>query len=129
LDFDNKLGMIMSFFFSFLFFKINIHSGIWPESPSFSDTDMPAVPPGWKGQCQSGEGFNASSCNRFVAETLSSSGFIFHFTNQKWHLEEIIKRDLRHNNISESLVFNRDECYRLPHGFCHLQWLTILWNI
>ncbi|KAG4388553.1 hypothetical protein GLYMA_09G195100v4 [Glycine max] len=43
-----------------------IDTGIWPESPSFSDTDMPAVPPGWKGQCQSGEGFNASSCNRKV---------------------------------------------------------------
>ncbi|KAL9327289.1 hypothetical protein ACSQ67_007934 [Phaseolus vulgaris] len=43
-----------------------IDTGIWPESPSFSDTDMPAVPPGWKGQCQSGESFNASSCNRKV---------------------------------------------------------------
>ncbi|XP_027347404.1 subtilisin-like protease SBT3.5 [Abrus precatorius] len=43
-----------------------IDTGIWPESPSFSDTDMPAVPPGWKGQCQSGEAFNASSCNRKV---------------------------------------------------------------
>ncbi|KAL5172975.1 Subtilisin-like protease SBT3.5 [Glycine soja] len=43
-----------------------IDTGIWPESPSFSDTDMPAVPPGWKGQCQSGEGFNSSSCNRKV---------------------------------------------------------------
>ncbi|XP_058767757.1 subtilisin-like serine-protease S isoform X2 [Vicia villosa] len=43
-----------------------IDTGIWPESPSFSDTDMPAVPPGWKGQCQSGEAFNASTCNRKV---------------------------------------------------------------
>ncbi|KAK7262797.1 hypothetical protein RJT34_30378 [Clitoria ternatea] len=43
-----------------------IDTGIWPESPSFSDTDMPAVPPGWKGQCQSGEAFNASSCNMKV---------------------------------------------------------------
>ncbi|CAL5197359.1 unnamed protein product [Lathyrus oleraceus] len=43
-----------------------IDTGIWPESPSFGDTDMPAVPPGWKGQCQSGEAFNASTCNRKV---------------------------------------------------------------
>ncbi|CAK8561845.1 unnamed protein product [Lathyrus sativus] len=43
-----------------------IDTGIWPESPSFSDTDMPGVPPGWKGQCQSGEAFNASTCNRKV---------------------------------------------------------------
>ncbi|KAL2334145.1 hypothetical protein Fmac_015358 [Flemingia macrophylla] len=45
--------------------KISMYR-IWPESPSFSDTDMPAVPPGWKGQCQHGEAFNASSCNRKV---------------------------------------------------------------
>ncbi|CAL0314251.1 unnamed protein product [Lupinus luteus] len=39
-------------------------SRIWPESPSFRDTDLPPVPPGWKGKCQPGEEFNASSCNR-----------------------------------------------------------------
>ncbi|KAL3525131.1 hypothetical protein ACH5RR_013503 [Cinchona calisaya] len=43
-----------------------IDTGIWPESPSFSDADMPPVSVGWKGQCQSGEAFNASTCNRKV---------------------------------------------------------------
>lgn len=41
-----------------------LDTGVWPESPSFSDHGMPAPPRKWKGVCQEGQNFNASSCNR-----------------------------------------------------------------
>ncbi|GAU48418.1 hypothetical protein TSUD_186980 [Trifolium subterraneum] len=50
-------------------------SRIWPESPSFSDTDMPEVPLGWKGRCQSGEAFNASTCNRIISASQAFAGY------------------------------------------------------
>nr|CAD1830247.1 unnamed protein product [Ananas comosus var. bracteatus] len=41
-----------------------LDTGVWPESPSFSDHQMPPLPSGWQGVCQDGENFNSSSCNR-----------------------------------------------------------------
>ncbi|XP_071687689.1 subtilisin-like protease SBT1.2 [Rutidosis leptorrhynchoides] len=41
-----------------------LDTGVWPESPSFDDQDMPRVPKKWRGVCQQGENFNSSNCNK-----------------------------------------------------------------
>ncbi|KAK8955585.1 Subtilisin-like protease SDD1 [Platanthera guangdongensis] len=41
-----------------------LDTGVWPESPSFSDSEMPPIPSRWKGVCQSGECFDSTNCNR-----------------------------------------------------------------
>ncbi|KAL8492020.1 hypothetical protein ACS0TY_023575 [Phlomoides rotata] len=43
-----------------------IDTGIWPESLSFRDDGMTAIPARWKGSCQGGEGFNSSLCNKKI---------------------------------------------------------------
>ncbi|KAI3446171.1 hypothetical protein Pfo_002836 [Paulownia fortunei] len=40
-----------------------LDSGIWPESESFKNDGMEAVPLRWKGICQEGQEFNRSNCN------------------------------------------------------------------
>ncbi|GFY89720.1 subtilisin-like serine endopeptidase family protein [Actinidia rufa] len=41
-------------------------TGVWPESESFRDVGMGAIPSRWKGVCQQGEEFNRSDCNRKI---------------------------------------------------------------
>ncbi|XP_014753845.1 CO(2)-response secreted protease isoform X2 [Brachypodium distachyon] len=41
-----------------------IDSGVWPESPSFNDVGMGAVPARWRGVCMEGPDFNKTNCNK-----------------------------------------------------------------
>ncbi|XP_031497913.1 subtilisin-like protease SBT3.9 isoform X6 [Nymphaea colorata] len=54
-----------------------IDTGIWPESQSFNDEGLGAVPSKWRGRCDGGELFNTSNCNnKIVGARFFAKGII-----------------------------------------------------
>ncbi|KAG2535036.1 hypothetical protein PVAP13_9NG045000 [Panicum virgatum] len=41
-----------------------LDTGVWPERPSYDDTGFGPVPADWKGECEKGNDFSASACNK-----------------------------------------------------------------
>lgn len=57
-----------------------LDTGVWPERRSLSDRNLPPVPARWRGGCDAGPGFPASSCNRkLVGARFFSQGHGAHF--------------------------------------------------
>ncbi|XP_024170228.1 subtilisin-like protease SBT3.5 isoform X1 [Rosa chinensis] len=55
-----------------------LDTGIWPESEVFNDEDLGPIPSQWKGQCVSGQQFNASTAcnNKLIGAKYYIDGFL-----------------------------------------------------
>src|SRR6266540_3145416 len=53
-----------------------VDTGIWPEHPSFADTDYGPAPAGWHGECESGEQWAQSDCtDKLIGARYFEKGF------------------------------------------------------
>ncbi|KAL4334244.1 hypothetical protein GQ457_07G025000 [Hibiscus cannabinus] len=53
-----------------------LDTGVWPELKSFDDSQLGPVPSHWKGRCEVGKNFSASSCNKkLIGAKFFSKGY------------------------------------------------------
>jgi subtilisin family serine protease len=53
-----------------------VDTGIWPEHPSFADTNYGPAPAGWNGTCQTGEAWTRANCtDKLIGARYYNKGF------------------------------------------------------
>ncbi|KAL5558829.1 hypothetical protein UlMin_035040 [Ulmus minor] len=59
-----------------------VDTGVWPESESFNDAGMSEIPAKWKGECEAGDQFPSSLCNKkLIGARFFNKGLLAKFPN------------------------------------------------
>ncbi|KAG4942415.1 hypothetical protein JHK85_047061 [Glycine max] len=72
-----------------------LDTGVWPESQSFDDSQMPQIPTRWRGNCESAPDFDPSLCNnKLIGARSFSKGYRMASSNARKTRDPATPRDL-----------------------------------